>query len=145
MSDNIIRLAPKTVIFREGEDASKLYLVKSGEILCLKASKERLIPVFVAKNQDIVGESAMLSGAPYTYSAITLSQVELIAIPNRDFRKVLDVAPQWLVDLTLTMVSRFQSTSGLVAENRILHSSIIGEEEFPPSLEIEYRKLLSDQ
>lgn len=145
MSDNIIRLAPKTVIFREGEDASKLYLVKSGEVLCLKASKERLIPVFVAKNQDIVGESAMLSGAPYTYSAITLGQVELIAIPNRDFRKVLDVAPQWLVDLTLTMVSRFQSTSGLVAENRILHSSIIGEEEFPPSLEIEYRKLLSDQ
>ena len=145
MSDNIVRLPPKTVIFREGEDASKLYLIKSGEVLCLKASKERLIPVFVAKNQDIIGESAMLSDAPFTYSAITLSQVELIAIPNRDFRKVLDVAPQWLVDLTLTMVSRFQSTSGLVAENRILHPSILGEEEFPPSLEIEYRKLLSDQ
>lgn len=145
MSDNIVRLPPKTVIFREGEEASKLYLVKSGEILCLKASKERLIPVFVAKNQDIIGESAMLSGAPYTYSAIALGPLELIAIPNRDFRKVLEVAPQWLVDLTLTMVSRFQSTSGLVAENRILHPTIIGEEDFPPSLEIEYRKLLSGQ
>jgi CRP-like cAMP-binding protein len=145
MSDNIVRLPPKTVIFREGEEASKLYLIKSGEVLCLKASKERLIPVFAAKNQDIIGESAMLSGAPYTYSAIALETVELIMIPNRDFRQVLDVAPQWLVDLTLTMVSRFQSTSGLVAENRILHASILGEEEFPPSLEIEYRKLLSGQ
>ncbi len=145
MLDNIIRLPPKSVLFREGEDASKLYLIKSGEVLCLKASKERLIPVFVAKNQDIIGESAMLADAPFTYSAISLSQVELIAIPNRDFRKVLELAPQWLVDLTLTMVSRFQSTSGLVAENRILHPSILGEEEFPPSLEIEYRKLLSDQ
>jgi CRP-like cAMP-binding protein len=145
MSNNVVRIPPKTVIFREGQEAASLFLIKSGKVLCLKASKDRLIPVFSAKAQDILGESAMLSGAPYTYSAIALEGVELIVIPNRDFRQVLEVAPQWLVDLTLTMVSRFQSTSGLVAENRILHDSILGEEEFTPSLEIEYRNLLSGQ
>lgn len=143
MSDNTSYFSTKAVIFREGDEAANLWIVKSGEVLCLKSSKDRLIPVFVAKEQDIIGESAMLDGAPYTYSAIALSQVELISINNKDFRQVLQVAPQWLVDLTLTMVARFQSTSGLVAENRILHPSILSEEEFPPALEIEYKKLLN--
>lgn len=143
MADNSTYFQPKTVLFREGDDASKLMIIKSGEVLCLKASKERLIPVFLAKGEDIIGESAMLDGAPYTYSAIALSQVEVISVPNGDFRQALGVAPQWLIDLTLTMVARFQSTAGLVAENRVLHPSILSEDQFPASLEIEYKKLLN--
>jgi CRP-like cAMP-binding protein len=135
--------APKTVLFREGDDATNLMIIKSGEVVCLKSSKERLIPVFLAKGQDIIGESAMLSGAPYTYSAIAISRVEVISIPSKAFNQALGAAPQWITDLTTTMVSRFQSTASLVAENRVLHPSILSEEEFTPSLEIEYKKLLS--
>lgn len=144
MSETIL-FNPKTVIFREGDDASELLLIKSGEVLCLKSAKDRLIPVFLAKGQDIVGESAMLDGAPYTYSAIALTNVEVIKVPNTDFRQAFDAAPQWLVDLTITMVSRFQQTAGLVAENRVIHPSILSEEDFPSSLEIEFKKLLSNK
>jgi CRP-like cAMP-binding protein len=143
MSDNANSFAPSTVIFREGDPAAKLWIVKRGEVLCLKYSKERLIPVFVAKAQDIIGESAMLKDAPYTYSAISTSEVELIPINNDDFNQIMGVAPKWLADLTTTMVSRFQHTSELVAENRVLHPSIVSEEDFPPSLEIQYKKLLN--
>ncbi len=142
MSDSTF-FDPKSVLFREGDDASQMMIIKSGRVLCLKASKERLIPVFLANGQDIIGESAMLSGAPYTYSAIALSRVEVMSVPSKNFTDALDAAPGWLTDLTLTMISRFQSTAGLVAENRVLHPSILSEEEFPPSLEIEYKKLLS--
>ena len=133
----------KSVMFREGDDASVLMIIKSGEVLCLKASKDRLIPIFLGKNQDIIGESAMLDGAPYTYSAVALTNVEVIKIPTSDFRHALKAAPQWIIDLTLTMVSRFQNTAGLIAENRVLHPSILSEENFPPSLEIEFKKLLA--
>ncbi len=133
----------KSVLFREGDDASTLLIVKSGEVLCLKASKDRLIPIFLAKSEDILGESAMLEGAPYTYSAIALTDVEVSTVPNENFRQVLTSAPQWLIDLTLTMVSRLQSTANLVAENRVVHASILSEELFPSSLEIEFKKLLS--
>jgi CRP-like cAMP-binding protein len=142
MSDSTF-FDPKSVLFREGDDASQMMIIKSGQVLCLKASKERLIPVFLANGQDIIGESAMLSGAPYTYSAIALNRVEVMSVPSKNFTDALDAAPEWLTDLTLTMISRFQSTAGLVAENRVLHPSILSEEEFPPSLEIEYKKLLS--
>ena len=143
MADNKSYFQPNSVLFREGDDANNLMIIKSGEVLCLKASKERLLPVFLAKAEDIIGESAMLEGAPYTYSAIALSNVEVVTIPNSDFRQALGVAPQWLMDLTITMVARFQSTAGLVAENRVLHPSILSEDQFPASLEIEYKRLLS--
>lgn len=134
---------PKTVLFREGDEASYLLIIKNGEVLCLKASKERLIPVFMAREQDILGESAMLVGAPYTYSAITMGRVEVILIPQGDFEQALTSAPEWLSDLASTMVSRFQSTAALIAENRVLHPSILSEEEYTSSLEVEYKKLLS--
>lgn len=142
---NLISFHPKSVLFREGDEARELMIIKEGEVLCLKSSKDRLIPVFLGKGEDIIGESAMLDGAPYTYSAIALTKVELIKFPNKDFRQALKAAPQWIIDMTITMVSRCQSTAGLLAENRVLHPSILSEEEYPPSLEIEFKKLLSNK
>lgn len=133
----------KTVIFKEGEEASKLYIVKSGEVLCLKSSKDRLIPVFLAKEGDIIGESAMIGDIPYTYSAISIEETEVVEIPSENFTYVFNQGPEWLVDLTTTMISRFQNTSALIAENRMVHSSIIEEDRFPSQTEIEFKKLLS--
>lgn len=137
------QIGPRTVLFKEGTQATKLYLVKKGEVICLKSSKDRLIPVFVAKENDIVGESAMVSDLIYTYSAITLSNVELIEIPAQNFKQVLDSTPDWLLNLTTTMISRFQSTASLIAENRVIHHLILDESRFPSTLEVEFKKLLN--
>jgi CRP-like cAMP-binding protein len=45
----------RSVLFKEGADAAKLYIVKSGEVLCLKASQDRIIPVFLAQKGDVLG------------------------------------------------------------------------------------------
>jgi CRP-like cAMP-binding protein len=133
----------RAVVFKEGATADKLYIVKSGEVLCLKSSKDRLIPVFLAKPGDIVGEPAMISDLVHTYSAISLDNSELIEIPASNFHKALSEAPDWLMDLTTTMISRLQNTSSLIAENRMIHPSIIGEEHYSSAIEIEFKKLLS--
>jgi CRP-like cAMP-binding protein len=143
MSSSSKFLMTHKVLFREGDPADQLYIIKSGQVLCLKAYKERLIPVYLAKSGDILGESCMLADAPYTYSAIALTQVEVDFVEHAKFRDVLKGAPEWLVDLTITMISRFQNTAGLIAENRVIHPSIINDEEFPPQREIEFKKLLS--
>lgn len=133
----------KSVIFKEGALASKLYIIKQGEVLCLKSSRDRLIPVFLAKTGDIIGESAMIENLPYTYSAISLGDTEVMEIPSENFQMVFNQGPEWLVDLTTTMISRFQNTSALIAENRMVHPSIIEEDRFPSQTEIEFKKLLS--
>ena len=141
--DNTHNFAFRSVVFKEGTKANKLYLVKSGEVLCLKSSTDRLIPVFLAKPGDIIGESAMIENMDYTYSAITLAETQLVEVPAMSFKDVLDSAPDWLVELTTTMITRFQHTASLIAENRMVHSSIISEEMFTPTLETEFKQLLT--
>lgn len=138
-----VRFEARQVLFKEGQPAQKLYLVKSGEVVCLKSSKDRLIPVFKARAQDIVGENSMIAGSLYGYSAVALTRVELIEIPTSSFSQVLKEAPDWLVDLTSTMITRFQNTANLIAENRAMHPSIMSEEDFPSSVEVEMKKLLN--
>lgn len=141
--ENSSSLKPKTVLFKEGDQASRLYIVKSGEILCLKASKDRIIPVFLAQEGDIIGESAMVENLSYTYSAITLSDAEVVEIPSLNFKSIFGEAPSWLIDLTTTMIHRFQSTANLLAENRIISPLILSEEKFSTKLEVEFQKLLN--
>lgn len=141
--ENKVNLDPRTVLFKEGTDAGKLYMIKRGEILCLKSSKDRIIPVFLAGEGDIVGESAMIDGLQYTYSAITLSNTEVVEIPAFNFKRVFSEAPSWLVDLTTTMIGRFQSTANLIAENRVISPLILNEDQFSTKLEVEFKKLLS--
>lgn len=130
------------VVFKEEDLASKLFIIKEGEVLCLKQSKDRLIPVFLAQKGDILGEAAILADGHHTYSAITLTRVDLVEIPASSFTDAMKHSPEWLRGLTSTMVSRFQSTANLIAENRIIHSSVITEDRFPSQLEIEFKKLL---
>lgn len=139
---NRVHLGPKTVLFKEGEETRKLYLIKKGEVLCLKSTHDRLIPVFLAKEDDIIGESAMIGDNISTYSAVTLGKVELLEIPSQNFEEVLKSAPSWLVDLTTIMINRFQHTANLIAENRVIHPLIIEEDKFPSTLEVEFKKLL---
>jgi CRP/FNR family cyclic AMP-dependent transcriptional regulator len=140
--ENRISLGSKKVIFKEGEIATGLYIVKQGEVICLKASKDRLIPVFVAKAGDIIGESAMIDGLNHTYSALSLSNVELVAVPSSNFRDVFGEAPAWLIDLTTTMISRFQNTASLIAENRVISPILMEENQFSSAIEVEFKKLL---
>ncbi len=130
------------VLFKEGELAQSLYIVKRGQVLCLKRSKDRLIPVFRAETGDIIGENAILDLGVYGYSAVTLTSAELMEIPSVNFKQILEKSPSWLLDLTATMVQRFENTANLIAENRAFSDSILSEEDFPSSLEVIFKKIL---
>ena len=138
-----INFGNRSLIFKEGDTATKLYLVKSGEVLCLKSSKDRLIPVFLAKEGDIIGESAMIQDLNYTYSAISIDRSELVEVTSLHFKQVFSRSPEWLTELVTTMIARFQNTSSLIAENRMIHPSIIGEDRFNSQTEIEFKRLLN--
>lgn len=131
------------VLFKEGDTARSLYIVKRGTVICLKRSKDRLIPVFRAEAGDVVGENAILGGNPYGYSAVTITNAELIEISASNFTQILKQSPDWLVGLTATMVQRFENTANLVAENRVFNETILSEEEFPSSVENQFKKMLS--
>jgi CRP-like cAMP-binding protein len=133
----------RTVVFKEGSKANKLFIVKTGEVLCLKFSNDRLIPIFLAKEGDVLGESAILENVVHTYSAICMGPVDLIEVSSFSFRQVMTKAPDWMHNLMTTMIVRFQDIGILISENRIVHSKIISEDYYNPKLENEFKKLLA--
>lgn len=132
----------KAVIFRQGEEAQKFYVIKSGEVLCLKSFKDRLIPVFLAKTGDVLGESAMISEALYDYSAIPLESVELHEISTHQFREIFKDSPEWIEQLMSTMIKRYQHTTDFIAENRAIDSAVISEDYYTPQMENDFKKLI---
>jgi CRP-like cAMP-binding protein len=133
----------RTVVFKEGSKANKLFIVRTGEVLCLKFSNDRLIPIFLAKEGDIIGESAILEDVVHTYSAICMGPVELIEVSSSSFKQVMSKAPDWIHDLMTTMIIRFQEIGNLISENRIVHPKIISDDYYNPKLENEFKKLLA--
>ena len=133
----------RTVVFKEGSKANKLFIVKTGEVLCLKFSNDRLIPIFLAKEGDVLGESAILENVVHTYSAICMGPVELVEVSSFNFRQVMNKAPDWMHNLMATMIVRFQDIGNLISENRIVHTKIISEDYYNPKLENEFKKLLA--
>ena len=144
MLDNSYQLGIHKLIFKEGTEAEFIYVVEQGEVICLKLVKDRLLPVHVARRGDIIGESAIIENTPYTYTAITRSNVVLVKIPKSKFKEVLSFAPKWLTDLTKTLIQRFNTTSELIVGNKVLHPLIVPEEDYSSREEIEYKKLLKD-
>ena len=142
--DNNVRIASKDeVFFREGETPRKIILVKSGEILCIKRNKERLIPVFAAGPQQIVGEDAVMSRSPYNYSAIAREGSEVVEIDANLIHSVMDEAPYWLNALMATLGERLHGTSNAIAEHRIIAGQLAGSLEFTPQEETRLKKLLT--
>jgi CRP-like cAMP-binding protein len=137
-----ISFGVRAVIFKEGTIANRLYLIKAGEVLCLKNHKDRLIPVFLAKEGDIIGEAAMIDNLNYTYSAISMGATELIEVTAFSFKQVFSKAPEWILNLTTSMIERLMNTSNLIVENRIIHSSVISDDFYTPQLENELKKLI---
>jgi CRP-like cAMP-binding protein len=133
----------KKVLFKEGEPAKELLLIKSGHILCLKKSKDRLIPILIAKDQDIVGESAILEDKTYQYSAISLGHVETISISRAQFLDAFKKSPTWIKQLSELMVQRYSNTSSMIAENRIMSPLILADEEFTAEIEVELKKMIN--
>jgi CRP-like cAMP-binding protein len=138
-----IKLVPHKLVFKEGEPAVKLFIIKSGEVICVKKSNDRLIPVFTAKENDIIGENTMVPGSIYSYSAITLNSAEILEVPSTHFTKAFREGPEWLLQLTSTMINRFQHTANLIAENRVINTQLVDESVFTPAVEVELKKLIN--
>jgi CRP-like cAMP-binding protein len=141
--DNKLIKESRELIYKEGDSARNLFLITHGEVLILRFSKERLIPVYIAKEGDVIGENAMLEGSIYQNSAISLSRVELIEMPSVSFKQVFLDSPNWLKDLTVSMVNRYQMTASLIADNKVLYPDIVSEDQYTPQLESEFKKLIN--
>jgi CRP/FNR family cyclic AMP-dependent transcriptional regulator len=131
-----------TILFHEGEEPTHLIVVESGGVLCLKKSKERLIPVMWAGAQKVLGEEAILTNEVHHYSAIVMEDTEIVQIEASMVRNVMATSPKWITELFKTLGDRSQDTASAIAEHRLTHPDLSGGQDLSPDEETRIKKLL---
>ena len=84
----------KQYVYSEGDEPTRLYFLKSGTVKTIRVTaegKELITGLYQAG--DFFGYFALLDDQPYTDSAVTVADAELIYIPQADFRQLLLVNP----------------------------------------------------
>ena len=83
----------QSILFFEGDEAHDVVFVRAGELKVAVALDDREIVLEVVGPGEILGELAAIDGKPRSARAVTLTAVEVVAVPAADFRTFLAEHP----------------------------------------------------
>jgi CRP/FNR family transcriptional regulator, cyclic AMP receptor protein len=115
------RLGPDEVLFLKGDEGDSLYGVLSGRIKISTAApggKEIILNVIHAG--DVFGEIALLDGGPRSADASAMSDSILLAIPRREFVRLMEREPRLSTHLLRLICTRVRATSEMIEDAAFL-------------------------
>lgn len=108
-----------TIFERDGAGES-LMIVLSGraKISNITSDAREIVLNFLGKG-DVIGEIAILDGAPRTASAIAIEETETLIIYRRDLLPALLKNPDAMLELIKVLCEKLRATSAIVEENTL--------------------------
>ena len=104
-------------LFRAGDPADTLYLVRSGRLGVFRVDDSQPAQFLgVVRAGEPVGEMAMLAGTPHTASVVALRDSEILALPREAFFEAARSEPDLLVELSRLMIHRARERTAGAAE-----------------------------
>ena len=142
-SEDIEKFEEGDILFKEGDLPEVFFLIVSGKVTCLKKSNDRLVPVFTASEQEIVGEDCVLADSnKYFYSAVAMEECSVIRIEKSEVFKFLSTQKEWISNILKNISGKIQHTTDLIAEHRIIEDKLLGDVDFTEAMEAQLRKKL---
>lgn len=141
-SSDEVKFKKNTVIYTERDQCNELYLVKEGKIRILKKSKDRLIPIMVVREREVLGEEDVFCGTNRNTSAIAVEDTVLIKISKDDVVSQIIKSPIWVKDLMKLISERLQSTENLLSEHSIADDKVEQANALDPAEEVKFKSLL---
>jgi CRP-like cAMP-binding protein len=90
--DKLSVVARGTVLFREGEAATGVYLLQNGEVTLSLAGPERARTQTVRPG-ELLGVMAVISNRPHLTTAVAVTDCEVGFIASDEFRRLIDESP----------------------------------------------------
>jgi CRP/FNR family transcriptional regulator len=110
------RFAAGEVIFKEGDEGTSCYIVRSGRARAIREHPDgRSITLAHFARGDIFGEMAMLDGERRSATVETVEGTETIAIPSADMHRLLREYPDISVKLIAALGRRLRHTNERLA------------------------------
>lgn len=99
-------------VFHEGDDSDACYVVRSGDLRVTREHSDgRAIALATLGPGDFFGELAMLDGGTRSASIETLSEVDLLALPAADMRRVIADHGELAAKLIVALTRRLRETN----------------------------------
>lgn len=104
-------LSPQEVLFKMGEAATSVYIVRKGELEAFVDQGPQIHLLGKVQVGEFVGEMAHLNEAPRSATVRALTDCELIEIPTGKLDLVLFSKPAWSKALIQTLSKRLKKTN----------------------------------
>lgn len=99
-------LVPEQILFRQGDSAAALFIVKIGRLKVVRlTSEQRWVTLQVARANESFGEAAIVSDF-YPYTAIAEVNSQVVVYPQRALLSALQQHPDLAEDLMTQLVRK---------------------------------------
>ncbi|MBF0359738.1 MAG: Crp/Fnr family transcriptional regulator [Oligoflexia bacterium] len=135
------RFSEGEIIFAQGDQINDLYIINKGEIqLYCKGNRGRITPVGVLKRQEFLGIPDLFTSGKSSFTAKTLTDVELVPVAGDDIKKIVAQLPEWVQKLILTLSERLDSAKDILSEHEIFDKRLYFNENFNSEDEVKIKK-----
>jgi CRP-like cAMP-binding protein len=95
------------VIFREGDEARDLFVIKSGQVRIQIGN--RTVTELAA--DSIFGEMALIDNEPRSATAVAVTDVELVAVSEKQFLFLVSQTPYFALKVMRVLAQRLRVTN----------------------------------
>jgi CRP/FNR family transcriptional regulator, cyclic AMP receptor protein len=95
------------IIFREGERADELFVIKSGYVR-IQIGNRTMADL---TTDNIFGEMALIDSEPRSATAVAITDVELVPISEKQFLFLVSQAPYFALKVMRTLAQRLRVTN----------------------------------
>jgi len=109
----LLEFGPGEIVFRQGDEGDRLYVVKSGvlEVLSTPSDAAEPVPVAYLGTGEVVGELALLTGSTRSATVRSPEHAELFAVDKAVFFDLMDVLPAFSRNLCVVLARRLEATT----------------------------------
>ncbi|MFC1671164.1 Crp/Fnr family transcriptional regulator [Spirochaetota bacterium] len=109
-----IKISSGEYIFREGDDASFLYMIHKGKVEISKAMGDRKEILQVLNEGEFLGEMAIIDSLPRSADAMALEDCELIRMDDESFDASIKDNHKFALSVIHCLSDRLRQTSNAV-------------------------------
>ena len=95
------------VIFREGDEARDLFVIKSGKVRIQLGNRT----ITELSPDDIFGEMALIDSEPRSATAIAMTDVELVPVSEKQFLFLVSQTPYFALKVMRVLAQRLRATT----------------------------------
>src|SRR5262245_33373634 len=94
---HVVEFGPGDVVFRQGDEGDRLFIVKEGvlEILAQPADASEPLPIAYLGKGEVLGELALLTGSKRSATARTPERAELFTLKKAVFLGLMGTVPDF--------------------------------------------------